>query len=341
MKKIIVGLAFLLLVLPFARSQNVVVSSTPPLPISPGGRLTVTSNTPVIISSVVSQTTLYYTSYKHRFVPIYDGNTTAPYPLCAANSSGACEISIGLGSNWALNTVHDVFAFVSNGAPVLCTNAWASLSARTINLAQFNGMPTNLATLPSCRTSNAATISLGTNLGTYLGSFYTNVSRAGEIDYHLGGAASGGIPASLGICNYYNRVRTTAVVTDSGTTYTYTLAVVRPLRNGSTGKADFLTCVQEDGVTASFGGAMATAATSTGQSAFGLGLDSTTTYSNFGKFYCETVAAVSNNCQGPAAASFFPAAGKHTISVNQNGDGSTSTTYNVNSADALSINVMN
>lgn len=336
MKKLFV-LAFLLLA-SLAFGQEVTTSSVPSVPVTPGGRLTVTTGVPVITSSVVSQTTLYYAAYVHRFVPIYDGVGTNTYSVCAANTAGACQLSIVLGANWAANSAHDVFVTLSGGTPVLCTVAWSTLTTRATALQQFNGLQTNSSSA-TCRTSNAATITLAANQGTYLGSFYTNVSRAGEIDYHLGGSASGGVPASLGVCNYYNRVQTTAVVTDSGSTYTYTLSVVRPARNGSTSQIRFMHCLQEDSIVASMYGSVQSAAAVAAQGAFGIGADASNAYGV--RSYCESVAAVADICSNTAAGVFSFAPGQRTIYSVESSDGTNAMTFNLSSVNALMISVRN
>jgi hypothetical protein len=46
--------------------------------LSPGGRLTLTSNTPVMIADALAQTTVYYTPYRGSYVPLYDGQSFVP-----------------------------------------------------------------------------------------------------------------------------------------------------------------------------------------------------------------------------------------------------------------------
>src|SRR5574337_954655 len=46
--------------------------------ILPGGRLTLTSGTPVTTSDVTGATTVYYTPYLHNLIPLWDGQNWAP-----------------------------------------------------------------------------------------------------------------------------------------------------------------------------------------------------------------------------------------------------------------------
>ncbi len=99
-------------------------------PIMPQGRLTLTSNTPVMIADATAQTSVYYPPYQGNAVPIFDGTTWSAQVFA--------QLTMALDtSNQLLNNVYDLFAWnnagtVSIGAGPAWTNTatvtWTSAS---------------------------------------------------------------------------------------------------------------------------------------------------------------------------------------------------------------------
>ncbi len=299
--------------------------------VKPQGRLTLQSATPVMTTTQAGATTVFYAPYVGAFVPIYNGAQLAIYQF-TANASDAVGLSLVLGSNWAANTVYDVFV-TFNGGPVLCSIAWTNTTTRATALAIFNGLLTNAASVP-CRTTNAATITPGINQATYLGSFYTNTST-GQVDYIVGGAASGGTAGSLGVWNYYNRVNVSAQVTDNGAAYNYTTATIRQARASVGNQVKFMIGVVEDAIAASASGAIEPVATAGAFGDVGVGCNSTTTFTGQ-PAQLATSAANLTIMAGGVTVSCPPSLGVYTVSRNETSD-THANLFDASSLDTLSV----
>jgi hypothetical protein len=92
-------------------------------PMTPQGRLTLSSGVPVMTSSVASAAGVYYTPYIGNVIPLYDGANFI--------ATQFAEIAISLGSNWAANSNYDIFVALDAGTVRLCTGpAWTSDTGR-------------------------------------------------------------------------------------------------------------------------------------------------------------------------------------------------------------------
>lgn len=92
----------------------------------PGGRLTLTSGTPVTTADVTAATTLYYTQNKHKMVPL---KVSGAWTLVAFS-----ELSISLAGKTA-SLPHDVFVYSNSGTPTLELLAWTNDTTRATALA--------------------------------------------------------------------------------------------------------------------------------------------------------------------------------------------------------------
>jgi len=299
----------------------------------PGGRLTLTSATPVMTATASAQTSVFYAPYVSPYVPIYNGTQVGIYQFTSSNSD-TVGLTLTLGSNWAANAAYDVFVFLNSGTVTLCTVTWTNTTTRATALAIFGGILTNGASA-TCRTTNAATVTLAQNQGTYLGSFYTNGST-GTVDYIFGAAASGGTAASLGIWNYYNRVMVVTTVTDTNGSYTSNQnGTIREAGGSTTNIVKFITGVVEDGVVASVNAQSATAASAGASASWGVGCNSTTAFTG-NPATVKAVNAVALQTGGAATAQCSPPIGVYTISSNETSSNNT-TTFNVNSTNTLTV----
>jgi hypothetical protein len=92
--------------------------------ITPGGRLTLTSGSPVTTTDVLAAATLYYAPWRHNRIPIYSS-------LAGWRVESFAELSLSL-AGLAASTLYDVFAYLSPaGAIALEALAWASSGAGT------------------------------------------------------------------------------------------------------------------------------------------------------------------------------------------------------------------
>jgi hypothetical protein len=183
-------------------------------PVDPGlagGRLTLTSGTPVTTADVTSSTTVYYAPYLGNRVSLYDG--------AAWQSVAFPETSLALGTlGGALP--HDVFGYLSGGALALELLAWSSGTARATALARQDG----------------ALVKSGAPTRKYLGTFYTTTTTttADSLTRRL-------------LWNHYNRV-TRGLSRSNGTSHTYATSTWRLWNNDSTQVLDFVAGLAEDAV---------------------------------------------------------------------------------------------
>ncbi|MES2493904.1 MAG: hypothetical protein V4579_11575, partial [Pseudomonadota bacterium] len=69
--------------------------------LTPGGRLTLTSATPVMATSATAATTLYYAPFIHKYVPVYTSGTGMRLLPITSSDTDAVGLSIVLGASWA------------------------------------------------------------------------------------------------------------------------------------------------------------------------------------------------------------------------------------------------
>jgi hypothetical protein len=285
-----------------------------------------------MVGSQLAKTAVIYTSSDAgNLVPVYDGTNMRPWRLCPVNTAGACELTLTLGANWTGTTVYDYFVTISGGVPTPCTVAWTNTTTRATNLQRFNGVLTN-QTSATCRTTNAATITVAANQGTYVGSFLTDTT-AGQVTWNVGSAASGGGAASLQVCNYYNRKNITAIVVDSGAGYAYS-GVTRQARGSAGNQVNILQCLQEDGMAISY----FTQSTTTTNSVWlevGIGVDTTTAFT----FQIGTICFATNNtlaCWGTTSGNLTLGQGLHVVSANELSQGA-GNSFDVGAANTLMV----
>ena len=170
---------------------------------TPGGRLCLTSNTPVT-GDVTGAGTLYYTPYINNVYPAY---TTASGKYTAKNfTEASLSLSISSGTNY------DVFGVYTSGTtPTLSTVAWASDTARNTNLTRstISGL--------LYKTGDEESLYLGTIRGS--GSNVTAKSRAA---------------GQLYVWNMYNRVVEDALAQDTTDSWNYTTVAFQEARAQST-----------------------------------------------------------------------------------------------------------
>jgi hypothetical protein len=246
-----------------------VVGGSSGSPSSPQGRLTLTTLTPVMTASTSSATTIYYTPYIGRFVPLYNGSTwtmtdvggeLSQATTDAAKSPAACAAN----SNYDLFVWNDSGIYRLSRGPLWSSDTARGTGAGSTELARVNGILVN---------ANSISIGLGgpiaANRGTYVGTIRTN-----------GSSAIDATQSRLMIWNNYNRI-TTTVTASITSTHTYTTSSWRAWNTNTTvgqGRIEFLVGVVEDQVVgiASFQSSNSTASDSGYMSA---GLNTTTSSS--------------------------------------------------------------
>ena len=166
------------------------------------GRLTLTSNTPVLTASTTGATTLYYTPYTGNQISIWDGSKWFLRTFT--------QLSLSL-SGLPANTNYDVFIYDNAGTLTLEAVAWsnsgAGTSARASAISFLNGV--------YVKTSDSRK---------YLGSFRTTAT-IGETCFQYG--AVGANPARFFVFNEYNRVKRNATANVYTGTHSYTTSTWR------------------------------------------------------------------------------------------------------------------
>ena len=253
----------------FAASGSTISGIVAPVS-PPQGRLTLTSATPVLTSTVSGATTIYYALYVGNQVPIYNGSvflmkTFAELANVTTNSAtGNAGPAVV-----ANNSNYDLFVWESSGTLYMTRGPpWTSGTARgtgagTTELQRIAGIWTNKV---------AITNGPGANLGTYVGTVRSNGSAT--IDWILGASASGGTAAFLNVWNLHNRVSVSTTVQDSAS-WSYSTATWRSANASTANRVSFVSGLQEDVFAADVRftyGAGGTAAMTAG-----VGVDSTTT----------------------------------------------------------------
>jgi hypothetical protein len=183
----------------------------------PGGRLTLQTGTPVMITTQAAQTTVYYDCFHGaNNVPFFDG---------AADSSDtipACEVSTAMSNSGASGiggaNVFDVWWFHNGGTPTICIatdgagHGWSgdtggSDTARGTGYSQLDTTTrpyiTNTNALANCYNGVTNLGSIAANQATYLGTIATDAA-AGSVSWQF--ATSSNVYGVLGIWNAYNRV---------------------------------------------------------------------------------------------------------------------------------------
>lgn len=232
----------------------------------PQGRLTLTSGTPVMQTSVTAATTVYYTPYAGNMVPIYNG--TDMVPVAFSEVSQATTDTTKSPAAATTNSNYDIFCWVDSGTN-RCTRgpAWTNDTTRSAGtaLVMVNGIYLNNASITNGPAAQR---------GTYVGTIRTNGTST--VDYTFGSIAAGGGMATFGVWNAYNRVLVSTVVSDSTDSWTYSVANTWRAPNGNaTMRINAVRGLDIDGVQAEYT-ATVQAGSSTNAIA-GVGLDSTST----------------------------------------------------------------
>lgn len=135
----------------------------------PGGRLTLTSGTPVTTANVTGATTVYYTPALTNHIQIYNGTNWVTYIF--AETSLALDSTTSDTGYQASGQLYDLFMYNSSGTPVLGTGpAWSSGTARSAAISLLDGLWVNTSSITirfGSATGNTTTVSA--NEATYVG----------------------------------------------------------------------------------------------------------------------------------------------------------------------------
>jgi hypothetical protein len=241
-------------------------------PLRPQGRLTLTTNTPVLAADVAAATVVYYTAYEGNQVPVWSGTQFL-------NLTFASDLVLTLTSAAQANDIVDVFAIDVSGAPVLAFgpvwgNSGAGAGARgsgagTTQLVRQSGLWTNanIVTLYNGATTYAG---VPANQATYLGSLFIDAA-AGQTTCRL----SFGQTRKWGVWNAYNR-KPIAMLGGDGTASWTGNGSLRALNANAANNCTAFTGLPEEPVLAMLSNQGIIAVT--GLLKFGIGLNSTSAF---------------------------------------------------------------
>jgi hypothetical protein len=175
-----------------------------------GGRLTLTSGTPVTTTDVTAATTIYLTPFRGGYIPLWDGVRWTQNALS--------EISLAVPAS--TSQMYDLFVYNNAGTLTLEAVAWTNDTTRATAL----------------DTQNGVYVKSGDHTHLYVGSFRaTGVSGQTE-DSRV----------KRYLWNYYNRARRQMVATSGTSSWTYTTATWRQANADAGRQLDFVVGVVED-----------------------------------------------------------------------------------------------
>ena len=216
---------------------------------APQGRLTLTSNTPVMTADSTAQTSVYYSPYQGNIVPIYDGANMQSYTF------GQLTMTLNT-SNQLSGKIYDLFIFLNSSVVTIGAGpAWSSTTSRgtgagTTQLQQIDGLwvNTNTITLKNGSTSYS---SIPVGEATYVGSIYMTANGQTGMAFKPA-AASGGTNNVLGVYNAYNRVTTISKSSDSTASWTYSTSTWRSANNSASNRVSFIDGLQQSSIRANY-----------------------------------------------------------------------------------------
>lgn len=217
----------------------------------PGGRLTLTSGTPVTTSDVTGAATLYYTPYVHDTIVLWDGARWRPVTFA--------ETSLALGTMTA-NANYDVFGYLSGGALALEKLVWTSDTARATAVTIQDGR--------YCKSGDKTRLYLGTFRST---STTTTEDSAGGVTSQVGGKRF--------VWNMYNRVKRGARVIDTTDSWTYAVDTVRQANAANGNKLEIVQGMPSDSYSAQLRSTAYLSGNSSRAAKVGIGVDSVSVFS--------------------------------------------------------------
>lgn len=293
--------------------------------IQPGGRLTLTSATPVTTADVTAAGTVYYTHHTHDLVPLWDG-------VHWQNRSFA-ELSLTLDSDSGHTGYHqsgknfDVFLFDDNGTLRIGTAAaWSTDTTRaSAYLSRQNGRWTNNTTL---------TLRYGNGAGDLVNKEAGRALFVGTIRTTANGQTEDSA-AKRFVWNTYNRVQRFMRVTEATDTWSYN-GVLRQARVSSANQLDVVRGLDEDSVAARVAASWRcdTAGTS---ARIGLGVDSTTANAAGAFMTHMTTHVVNQTSWSMATWAGFPGIGRHILVWLESVSGPGTMTFDGDRSEPLTI----
>jgi hypothetical protein len=180
--------------------------------VTPGGRLTLTSGTPVTTSDVTGATSVYYTPYVHDTITLWDGARWIPVTFT--------EITHALGTVTS-GANYDFFGYLSSGALAIEKLVWTNGTTRATAVTLQDGR--------YCKSGDKTRL--------YLGTVRSTSTTATEDSQ---GGTSSQVGGKRFVWNMYNRVQRSARVYDGTASWNYTTATIRQANAATGNKVELL-----------------------------------------------------------------------------------------------------
>ena len=291
---------------------------------APQGRLTLTSNTPVMTADALAATSVYYTPYQGNIVPVYDGANMQSYTF------GQLTMALN-SSNQTSGHIYDLFAFLNSSVVTIGAGpAWSSSTSRgtgagTTELQQIDGLWVNANTI-TLKNGSTTYSNIPVGQATYLGSVYMTAN--GQTQFNIKpAAASGGTNNIVGTWNAYNRVSLKTLCRDSSG-YTYATNTWRKADNNANNRISFLDGLGQSSVAATFINSVGTA-TASAQVYIGINLNSTSATPNLISFAASPTSTLADNYTMLVCEEAFPPAlGFNYYQAMENSVSSVTATFN-------------
>lgn len=235
----------------------------------PCGRLTLTSGTPVLTTTVSAATSVLYTPYNGcTTVPVWTGTQFLTLPFTETTQLLSDTTQSPLAA--AANSVYDYFEWLNSSGSIVVTRgpAWSTATSRGYTLTRVSGLLMN---------TSAITNGPGSLAGVWVGTVATDSSGA-TVSFIPNPAAASGGPASpgawIGLWNAYNRVNLTAVAQDSKASWSYSTATWRAQDASNTNRITYVVGNTDEPISV-FASEYVAGGTGSQIIAEGIGIDST------------------------------------------------------------------
>ena len=287
---------------------------------APEGRLTLQTGVPVMTTSTSGATTVFYTPYIGRRVPIFDGTNFVSTDTLGELSQTTTDTTKSPAAV-AASSVYDIFVWNDAGT-IRATRgpAWTNDTTRSSTISLLAGVYVNTSSITNGPAANR---------GTYVGTIRSNGSST--IDFIFGTAAAGGGLASHYVWNMYNRVMVRTTVADTTATWTYSTGTARSANNSNTNRINFLSGVALEAGWAQYFVQTGLATTANSFALVGWALDATNTFVRRGFLLNPTASTNSFQADTKGGGTFPPQVGAHFIQAVEQADGTTTTTFSANS----------
>lgn len=281
--------------------------------VDPGGRLTLTTGTPVTTTDVTGATTVFYALHTHNKVPLYDGSawtlatiTELSQALSDSTKSPAAAVA---------NKNYDLFVWNDSGTLRLSRGPpWSSSTSRgtgagTTEISRVEGRYVN---------TNSLSNGPAAQRGLYVGTIHTNGSA--QIDDSL---------SRRGVWNAYNRLSRPMRVTEATLNWTYSTDSYRQANNSGSNSLEVVVGLPGEDVGVDVLGCYSSTVNANRGAGVGIGLDSTTVDSSNILAFPQGIAVATLSIGGNAFRVFpratyqdFPGIGWHFFAWLERGFGS-------------------